>query len=421
MDGQRRRPGGRFTVLALAFLGVTALIARELAGNQSSAELVLFGLLAALIGFEIVDRYRTEQRLTAEVAEGETRFRFAVEQTPAVVYLCDAGEDAPWHYISPYVQTLLGFSPAEWCADPGIWRRQIHPDDLPLAMSDERRALATGKPNTTDYRIRTKAGEERWIRDVGIGVPYHGRRVLQGVITDITELKHAQEAARDREEVLRTIVTERTRELERSRLETMQRLAIAAELHEEGTREHTLRVGRIAAHIAHALGLAPSMVELIARASPMHDIGKLGVSNAILLKKEPLNAEELETMRQHTAVGARILADSEIPALRVAEQIALTHHERWDGQGYPNGLRGEEIPIAGRIAMVADNFDALTHRRPYKKAWPIAEALDEIHAGSGTFFDPTVVDAFLSLDHRQLLSQVEKYSSEPQLPVGIGR
>jgi PAS domain S-box-containing protein/putative nucleotidyltransferase with HDIG domain len=403
MDSQTNKLARKLFILTLALIGVGVLVVRDLAtGDDSASEFVLFGILACLIGFELVDRYRTERRLNREVAEGETRFRFAVEQTPAVVYLADPGEVSEWHYVSPYVQTLLGFSPEEWKADPGLWLRQVHPDDLPLAVSDERRILETGKPNATDYRIRTKAGEEKWVRDVSLGVMNHGRRVMQGVIYDITELKHAQEAARGRERVLRDIVTERTHEVERSRLEMMQRLAIAAELHEEGTREHTLRVGRIAARLAHELGQDPTAVELIADAAPLHDIGKLGVSNTILLKEGSLNPEEEATMRLHTLVGARILADSTIPALQAAEEIALTHHEHWDGTGYPEGLAEDDIPLPGRITRVADVFDALTHTRPYKQAWSLAEALEEIERGSGTRYDPQVVAALLSIDLDEL-------------------
>ena len=296
------------------------------------------------------------------------------------------------------MKTLLGFSPEEWQSNPDLWMHQVHPDDLPLAVSDERRILETGKPNATDYRIRTKSGDEKWVRDVALGVMNHGRLVVQGVIYDITELKLAQEAAQGRERVLRDIVIERTHEVERSRLEMMQRLAIAAELHEEGTREHTLRVGRIAARLANQLGEDQTAVELIAQAAPLHDIGKLGVSNTILLKDGTLTSQEEATMRQHTLVGARILADSAIPALQQAEEIALTHHEHWDGTGYPQGLAENEIPLSGRITRVADAFDALTHTRPYKQAWSLAEALEEIERGSGTRYDPQVVAALLSID-----------------------
>jgi PAS domain S-box-containing protein/putative nucleotidyltransferase with HDIG domain len=389
----------RIVLPLLTLLAVAGLIVRQLIVDpDAEVELTLLGLLAALIAIEILDGYRTERQLSEEIVEGETRYRFAVELTPAVVYLSDPGEVCEWHYVSPYVQTLLGYSPDEWLADPTNWMRHLHPDDLPQAMANERLAFTERRPVPTDYRIRTKSGEEIWVRDVAAAVMRHGRRVVQGVIYDITEMKLAEGAAQDREQTLHKIVTERTEELERSRIEMMQRLAIAAELHDDGSREHTLRVGYTAAMIAQAIDLDPVKVELIALAAPLHDIGKLGISNEVLLKQGPLTPDEEATMRQHTVVGAHILAGSEIPALRVAERVALTHHEHWDGSGYPRGLDGAEIPIEGRITMVADVFDALAHARPYKQAWPTAEAVGEIERGSGNRFDPAVVAGFLTLD-----------------------
>ena len=185
--------------------------------------------------------------------------------------------------------------------------------------------------------MRTKAGEEIWVRDVAVGLTEGGQQITQGVIYDITGLKRAEEGLRTRERMLQGVVGERTRELERSRLETLQRLAVAAELHEKGTHEHTVRVGRISAAIANELGLSPGFVELIGQAAPLHDIGKLGVSEEILLQPGELSESDLATMRQHTVIGADILGGSEAPSLRLAEQIALTHHERWDGEGYPRG------------------------------------------------------------------------------------
>jgi PAS domain S-box-containing protein/putative nucleotidyltransferase with HDIG domain len=388
----------------LAILALAGLIVRELTVDQDWVELTLFAGLAAALLADLLLGYRTNGRLRDAVATEESRYRFVAEQAPVISYLAELGEKARWHYVSPYLTSLLGFTPEEWLENPGLWQRQVHPDDLPLAISDERRAVASGQPNATDYRIRTKRGEEIWVRDVALAIEVNGRQMTQGVIYDITGLKRAEEGLRTRERMLQGIVRERTRELERSRIETLQRLAIAAELHEEGTREHTLRVGRIAASIAQAMGLSPAFVELIAQAAPLHDIGKLGVSNEILLRPGSLSDLEMETMRQHTLVGARILEGSEAPVLRLAEQIALTHHERWDGKGYPRGLAGEEIPIAGRIANVADIFDTLLHERPYRSAWTPEQGIAEIRSGSGTRHDPAVVDAFLSLDQAKLIA-----------------
>jgi PAS domain S-box-containing protein/putative nucleotidyltransferase with HDIG domain len=397
-------------MLGAGALAVAALIVAEFSGGgRSWLQLALLFLLGALVGTELYFGYR--DRPSAGVASEESRYRFVAEQAPVIAYLAEPGEKARWHYVSPHIETMLGFTPEEWRDDPGLWRRQVHPDDLPLAISDERRALSSGEANATDYRMRTKDGEEIWVRDVAVGLTRDGHEITQGVIYDITGLKRAEEGLRTRERMLQGVVRERTRELERSRVETLHRLAIAAELHEEGTREHTIRVGRTSAAIALELGLSPGFVELIAEAAPLHDIGKLGISNETLLRPNALSETEEETMRRHTAVGARILGGSETPSLRLAEQIALTHHERWDGQGYPEGLSGEEIPIGGRITSVADAFDGLMYGRAYREPRVVDEALGEIKAESGARFDPAVVGAFLRLDHIELLAPIRDWAA----------
>lgn len=195
-------------------------------------------------------------------------------------------------------------------------------------------------------------------------------------------------------QVLDKKVRERTLELEETQIEILERLALAAEYRDDDTGEHTQRVGQISARIAKALGLPPAEVELIQRAAPLHDVGKIAIPDAILLKPARLTPEEFEQMKTHTTLGAKMLSGGRFPLLQLAEEIALTHHEHWDGKGY-FGLEGESIPIAGRIVAVADVFDALTHERPYKKAWPNQEALEEIQRQSGRQFDSPIVEAFL--------------------------
>ena len=148
-------------------------------------------------------------------------------------------------------------------------------------------------------------------------------------------------------------------------------------------------------------------MELIRRAAPLHDIGKIGISDLILLKPGKLTDREFELVKTHTTIGAEILAGSQSPLLRLAQEIALTHHERWDGRGYPRGLAGDSTPLAGRIAAVADVFDALTHERPYKEAWPLETAVREILIQADRQFDPDVVEAFSELDHPALLNRAE--------------
>jgi putative two-component system response regulator len=205
--------------------------------------------------------------------------------------------------------------------------------------------------------------------------------------------------------VLEEKVRERTADLERSQMEVLERLALAAEFRDDATLQHTRRVGKTSELIAHALGCEDQVVGTISLAAPLHDVGKISVPDEILLKTTPLAYEEFERIKSHTTVGAAILSESGFDVTQVAEVVALSHHERWDGTGYPAGLRGEEIPLEGRIVSVADVFDALTHERPYKAAWPVDEALDEIACQKGRQFDPRIVDIFLGLEaHEQLAS-----------------
>jgi putative two-component system response regulator len=195
-------------------------------------------------------------------------------------------------------------------------------------------------------------------------------------------------------QTLEATVRERTRELVEAQIEIIERLAIAAEFRDDNTGQHTQRVGQMSALLAQQLGLPDSQVSLIARAAPLHDVGKIGVPDTILMKMGKLTPAEFEIVKQHTVIGARILSGGKFPLLRLAEEIAFSHHERWDGDGYA-GLRGADVPLAGRIVAVADVFDALTQQRPYKPAWPVADAIGEIDRQRARQFDPAVVEAFL--------------------------
>ena len=192
---------------------------------------------------------------------------------------------------------------------------------------------------------------------------------------------------------LESKVRERTSELEEAQVEILQRLAMMAEYRDDATGCHTQRVGQLSAAIAHVLGLTDDEVDLIRLAAPLHDLGKVGIVDAVLLKPGKLTGDEYERMREHVLIGARILSGSHFPLLQLAESIALSHHERWDGTGYHLRLHAEQIPLASRIVAVADVFDALTHERPYKRAWQAEEALAEIEFNAGSQFDPRVVDS----------------------------
>jgi putative two-component system response regulator len=201
-------------------------------------------------------------------------------------------------------------------------------------------------------------------------------------------------------------VRARTLELEAARLDVIERLGMAAEFRDDATGQHTRRVGKAAALVASALNLPDDYVDVIGRAAPLHDVGKIAIPDRILLKPGPLDVPELEVMRTHTTVGARLLESSNSPLLKLAGEIALTHHERWIGDGYPRGLRGADIPLAGRIVAVVDFFDALTHDRPYRKKYPADQVLAMMQPERGRHFDPDVIDAF-----RVVVSQLNRDSA----------
>jgi putative two-component system response regulator len=189
-------------------------------------------------------------------------------------------------------------------------------------------------------------------------------------------------------------------ELFRSRIEMLERLAVTAELRDDSTGEHSYRVGKLSALLAQEFGCDDDTCYMIELAARLHDIGKIGVPDAILLKPEKLNDAERQIMRTHTTVGAELLSKSNIPHMQMAEEIARHHHEWWDGTGYPGNLSGSAIPLASRITALADVFDALTHKRPYKIAWPAEAALDEIAQLKGSQFDPQLTDHFIVLVNR---------------------
>jgi response regulator RpfG family c-di-GMP phosphodiesterase len=218
-------------------------------------------------------------------------------------------------------------------------------------------------------------------------------------VSNLLRTRSLHLALRSHNRLLEARVRARTHELEEAQLEILQRLASVSEFHDSGTGEHIQRVGRLAMLLACRLGLSEAEADLIGRAALLHDVGKIAIPGEIHTKRGPLSAEEFARMTEHTKIGGRLLAGSRFAVLRKAEEIALSHHERWDGSGYPNGLKEENIPLAGRIVAVADVFDALTHKRHYKNAWPLHVALAEIQDQSGRHFDPRIVEALLDLHH----------------------
>ncbi|PLA73456.1 two-component system response regulator [Hydrogenovibrio sp. SC-1] len=198
----------------------------------------------------------------------------------------------------------------------------------------------------------------------------------------------------DQRRTLDIKVKERTEELNQTRLEVIQRLGRAAEYRDDDTGQHTIRVAKYTKVLARAYGLDESYSELISQASPMHDVGKIGISDNILLKPGKLTADEFHFVKKHSEIGSELLSGSEYPLMKTAQIIARHHHEKWDGTGYPDGLKGEEIPIEARIVAVSDVFDALSSSRPYKQAWPMEKIVTFFNEQSGLHFDPELVEVF---------------------------
>jgi HD-GYP domain-containing protein (c-di-GMP phosphodiesterase class II) len=212
------------------------------------------------------------------------------------------------------------------------------------------------------------------------------------------------EIHRRKGEELENMVFERTVQLENNQIETLDLLATIGEFRDEDTSHHTNRVGVWSARVAEELGWQEFEVALITQAAKLHDIGKIAISDTILLKPGKLTAEEFDEMKAHTTRGARMLERGTSAVLRMAQEIVLSHHERWDGRGYPHGLSGTDIPVAARIVSVVDVFDALTSERPYKSAWTVPDALAELERNAGTQFDAAVVAAFKQVVRHSTLS-----------------
>ncbi len=319
---------------------------------------------------------------------------------------CTATFDGYFERLNPAWEKTLGHRQEELCSRPFI--DFVHPEDRERTLAEVTK-LAEAGIDTISFRnrYRTASGEYRCLEWQCHAVAAEER--LYATARDVTRQQRAEAALQTHTELLERTVGDRTQALDEARVETLQRLALAAEYRDDDTHQHTERVGRTAASIARQLGLSEENVSLIRRAAPLHDMGKVGIPDAILLKPGKLTPDEFGLMQEHVGIGARILAEGKFAVLRLAREIAVSHHERWDGTGYPSGLAGEAIPLAGRIVAVADVFDALAHARPYKEPWPPEDVMAEIKRLAGQHFDPEIVKAFAALDHARLLEPVEDY------------
>ena len=286
----------------------------------------------------------------------------------------------------------------------------VHPDDRERTEAETRPLFEDGR-DVVGFRNRCRAadGSYRWLEWNASACD----GIVHAVARDVTTLREAEDQLASNAKTLEAMIAERTRQLDDARAETLRQLALAAEYRDDETYQHTERVGHVAARIALGLELPAGQVTLLRQAAPLHDVGKLAIPDRILLKPGKLTKDEFDVMKTHAELGSRLLSSGSSPVLQMAAVIAATHHERWDGAGYPKGLTGEAIPLVGRIVAVADVFDALIHDRPYKAAWPLELAIEEIARCSGTQFDPRVVDAFMSLRNdlgrlRDELGEVEE-------------
>jgi PAS domain S-box-containing protein len=341
---------------------------------------IAFLLLGTLLG-HFVDHRR---KLEAEIS------RYFESSLDILATIDSSGR---FTRVNPACERTLGYSAQSMRNQPTL--SFIHPEDL-ASTAVEHDALGGGAHETVGFRNRFRAadGSYRWLEWSATGSPQEG--LIYATARDISAQVQAEQQLANHAQVLEREVAERTRELEDSHVKALKRLSLAAAYRDDETFHHTERVAATAAEIGARTGLDPDQVGVLRRAAPLHDIGKLAIPDCVLLKPGKLTTEEFELMKTHAVRGAELLRGSDSPVLQMATVIAETHQERWDGSGYPAGLAGEAIPLVGRIVAVADVFDALTHDRPYKTAWPADQALAYIENEAGRQFDPRVVAAFLA-------------------------
>ena len=230
-----------------------------------------------------------------------------------------------------------------------------------------------------------------------IGKPFHVSEVLLR-IKNLLETRFLHLLLHDEKALLERRVEEQSQELMRAQLEVLARLGQAAEFRDDETGQHCQRVGEVAARLGREIGLDEDKIGILRLAAPLHDIGKIGIPDRILLKPGSLTTEEFAVMKTHTTIGASLLAGGAAALTQTAQAIALSHHERWDGHGYPHGRAGSEIPLAARLVSLADVYDALTHDRPYRSAWPLDRVLETLKLERERRFEPEIVDAFFRLE-----------------------
>jgi PAS domain S-box-containing protein len=385
------RKGGLVMALLASALATVWWIRHAEPGGVSwlGARMMTYLMIGTVLGWVVDSRQRLARRL-------------AHHNALSLDLIATASFDGYFKQVNPAFTRTLGYSPEELTTLPLL--DFVHPDDREATLAAIHEQTAEGREVFHfRNRYRTKDGAYRWLEWTSRADTEANE--LVAVARDVTERKRLEEVEQEHTKLLEHAVEERTEELQKknseledARRETLHRLALAAEYRDDETHEHTQRIGRSAALLAARLGWSKADIEVLEDAAPLHDVGKLAVSDSVLLKPGKLTANEFEHVQRHAEIGAALLSGSDSHVLQMAEEIARAHHEWWDGSGYPLGLAGDEIPLVARIVAVVDVFDALTHRRPYKSAWPVPAAVAEIHRLRGIQFDPRVVDAFDQLD-----------------------
>ena len=322
----------------------------------------------------------------------EEQIQAAMEMAPVPIYVKDL--DRRYLLANRITHELAGLEPGEMI---GRTDAEVLPPEVDVLIREsDMRVLRRNEPCEREESFNSEGRERTFL---SVKFPYldgEGKLAgISGVSAEITAQREAEHLQRE----LTTAQERAIEELRTSRQEAVERLARAIEMHEGEADRHVSRMARLAPYLGSQLGLGDEQILLLRAAAPMHDVGKIATPKEILAKLGPLSPEEREVMQCHTEAGHQILDGSDCELLQMAARIALTHHEWFDGSGYPRGLEGEEIPIEGRIVAVADVFDALLSARPYRAAMELDEAVEVIRDGRGSQFDPEVADALL--DHLQ--------------------
>jgi putative two-component system response regulator len=340
--------------------------ARILVVDDEPANTVLLDRILRSVGYADVTR-------TNEPAEAWEMFQGALRNGAPHDLVC-TDLHMPGMSGLEVIERITAAAPAGEFLPVLVLTADLHPDA-------EREALARG---AMDFLTKPFRKEQIRLR-----------------VANLLRTRQLHRRLRDHADRLEETVRQRTAELEATHLDVLDRLAAAAEYRDHATGEHAQRVGILSARLAERVGMPEAEVELLRRAAPLHDVGKIGIPDRILLKPGSLTETEFAQMQQHVIVGARLLANGRSKLIAMAEHVALYHHERWDGSGYPRGLAGDAIPLVGQIVALADVFDTLVNERPYKAAWPLEAAVAEIRRQRGRWFSPRLVDLFLRIVEEQ--------------------